>query len=218
MTEALGMTIEYQNTSQIFQDVVGYNGTLGDWTQNVSSVNIKDNWEAMGRQFVEDYGKAFGGRYPALDISVRVPWSQSPDYSQEYYDTNVNRSWEFTEFWNDHIIPSNDETCTEGLWIYHIADTGGGVPEYRDRTLDFFPDFPGAMRGASIAPFAHTVDITIPIGQVPYESLISHVEEQLAITLNFVAHRGCDKALMEFVKVCAEKGYCKEVKTGREAF
>lgn len=74
------------------------------------------------------------------------------------------------------------------------------------------------MRGASIAPFAHTVDITIPIGQIPYISLISKVEEQLPITLNFVAHRGCDLALMEFVKACAEAGFCKEVNTGRTAF
>lgn len=44
------------------------------------------------------------------------------------------------------------------------------------------------------------------------------VEEQLAITLNFVAHRGCDLALMEFIKACADLGMCKEVKTGREAF
>ncbi|KAF2118816.1 amidase signature domain-containing protein [Lophiotrema nucula] len=219
MTSALGMKIEYQNTSNIFQDVIGYNGTLGDWTSNVSSVNVKDNWDTLGRQFVEDYGKVNGGRYPTrLDAPVRDAWAQSPDYTQEYYETNVNRSWEFTSFWNEHIIPFNNATCSEGLWVYHIADTGGGVPEYRDRTLDYFPDFPGAMRGASIAPFAHTVDITIPIGQVPYDSVISKVEEQLAITLNFVAHRGCDAALMEFVKACADAGWCKHVQTGRTAF
>lgn len=84
--------------------------------------------------------------------------------------------------------------------------------------LQYFPDFAGAMRGASIAPFAHTADITIPIGQIPYTSVISKIEEQLAITLSFVAHRGCDLALMEFVKACADAGYCKEVKTGRTAY
>jgi hypothetical protein len=103
VTAALNMTIEYQNVTEIFQDVIGYNGTLGDWTTNVSSVNIKDNWEAplMGRQFVEDYGKAFGGRYPELDISVRTPWAVSPTYTQEYYDANTARAWEFTDFWNN---------------------------------------------------------------------------------------------------------------------
>lgn len=74
------------------------------------------------------------------------------------------------------------------------------------------------MRGASIAPAAHTVDITVPIGQIPYMSVISHVEEQLAITLSFIAHRGCDLALMEFVEACADAGFCKEVKTGRTAY
>lgn len=35
-----------------------------------------------------------------------------------------------------HVIPGNEETCSDGLWVYQIADTGGGIPEYRDRTLD----------------------------------------------------------------------------------
>jgi hypothetical protein len=74
------------------------------------------------------------------------------------------------------------------------------------------------MRGASIAPFAHTADITIPIGQIPYGSLIFHVEEEPAITLSFVVHQGCDLALIEFVQACAEQGFCREVKTGRTAF
>ncbi|KAF2498112.1 amidase signature enzyme [Lophium mytilinum] len=200
VTTVLGMTIEYQNTSQIFQEVVGYNGTMGEWTTNVSSLNIYDKWVTMGRQFVEDYGKEFGGRYPELDVSVRTPWAESPTYTKEYYDENTERAWEFTDFINNHVIPGNNDTCSDGLWIYQIADTGGGVPEYRDRTLDYFPDFAEAMRGASIAPFAPTTDITVPIGQIPYMSAISHVEEQLAITLNFVAHRGCDLALMEFLQ------------------
>lgn len=137
VTSALGMTIEEQNTTALFQDWSGgYNGTLGDWTQNVSSVNIKDNWDAMGRQFVEDYSAAFGGRYPELDISVRTPWAESPNYTQEYYEANVERGWEFTDFWNSEVIKNNSETCSDGIWIYQIADTGGGVPEYRDRTLD----------------------------------------------------------------------------------
>jgi hypothetical protein len=74
------------------------------------------------------------------------------------------------------------------------------------------------MRGASIAPFAHTADITIPIGQMPYDSVMSHVEEQCSITLSFVVHRGCDLALMKFVKACADAGYCKEAETGRTAY
>ncbi|RDW58489.1 hypothetical protein BP5796_12419 [Coleophoma crateriformis] len=218
VTTSLGMTIEYQNTSEIFQDIIGYNGTLQEWSTNISSVNIRDNWLALGEQFVSDYGGANGGQYPPLDISVRTPWAKSPTYTEEYYDQNVALSWEFTDFINDHVIIGNNKTCSDGLWIYQIADTGGGVPEYRDRTLDYFPAYTGAMRGASIAPFAHTVDITVPIGQIPYMSAISHVEEQLAITLSFVAHRGCDLALMAFVEACADAGYCKEVKTGRTAY
>lgn len=138
VTKALGMSIEYQNTSAIFQNVVGFNSTLRDWTTNVSSVNIYDNWYAplMGKQFVADYGAAFGGRYPGLDVSVRTPLAESLKYTKDYYAANVKRSWEFTKFWNEHVVVENNKTCSDGLWIYQIADTGGGVPEYRDRGLD----------------------------------------------------------------------------------
>jgi hypothetical protein len=33
-------------------------------------------------------------------------------------------------------VMSDDDKCSEGLWVYQISDTGGGVPEYRDRTLN----------------------------------------------------------------------------------
>jgi hypothetical protein len=136
VTVALGMTIEYQNTSQIFQDVIGYDGTIQNWSSNISSVNIRDNWLAMGEKFVSDYGAANDGQYPPLDVSVRTPWAQSPTYTEEYYNDNVERGWEFTDLINNHVIVGNNETCSDGLWVYQIADTGGGVPEYRDRTLD----------------------------------------------------------------------------------
>lgn len=138
VTLALGMSIEFQSTSAIFQKVIGYNATMGDWTTNVSSVSIYDNWYAprMGKQFVHDYGAAFGGRYPELDVSARTPWAESPTYTKDDYDANVKKSWDFTDSWNEHVVVGNKETCSDGFWIYQIADTSSGVPEYRDRTLD----------------------------------------------------------------------------------
>lgn len=38
------------------------------------------------------------------------------------------------------------------------------------------------------------------------------------ITLNVVAHKGCDSVVFDFLQACAEVGLCKEVKTGRSAF
>lgn len=68
VTTALGMTIESQNTTEIFRDVIGYNGTVEYWAQNFSPVNIRDNWLALGEKFISDYGAANGGWYPSLNI------------------------------------------------------------------------------------------------------------------------------------------------------
>ena len=133
---------------------------------NVSSVNIKDNWDAMGRKFIEDYAAAFDGRYPELDVSVRTPWAESPTYTKEYYDANVNRSWEFTDFWNSEVIPDNAETCSDGLWIYQIADTGGGVPEYKDRTLNV------SVKGSLCSECCANIFSTFQILPAPCEVLL----------------------------------------------
>jgi len=39
-------------------------------------------------------------------------------------------------------------------------------------------------------------------------------EEQLVMTLSFVAHHGCDAVLMNFITACEAAGFCQEVKTG----
>jgi hypothetical protein len=75
---ALSMTIEERNTTALLQEWSGgYNSTLGDWTQNVSSVNIKDNGDTLGSQFVDDYAAAFEGRYPKLDVSPNAMGKKS---------------------------------------------------------------------------------------------------------------------------------------------
>lgn len=48
------------------------------------------------------------------------------------------------------------------------------------------------MKAKDIAPLTSSVDYTIPIGQVEAMSVISRVNEQVPITVNFVAHAGCE--------------------------
>jgi hypothetical protein len=64
-------------------------------------LNVYNNWNVLGREFVADYAEAFGGRYPELDVSVRTQWAESPTYTKEYYDENTKRAWEFTDFINN---------------------------------------------------------------------------------------------------------------------
>jgi hypothetical protein len=173
----MGMTIEYQNVTTLFQENVSQNDTLSNYTSDLASLTSYDNWHLFGSQFVRHYKSKFNNRWPGADSQVLTAWEAAePDtYPPSRKVANEARLSNFTSFFNDIVIAYNSETCTEGFWIYQIADTGGGVPEYRDvLTYDYFPPFE-PMRAASIASFAGLVDVTVPIGQIPYDSLISKV-------------------------------------------
>jgi len=179
MASAMGMTIEYQNVTTLFHENVDQNDTLATYTADFSSLTNYDNWNLFGKGFVQDYQARFDGRRPEADYPVLSAWRSAATYPEYRKQWNEDRLVVFKNFFNDIVIPYNNETCTDGLWVYQIADTGGGVPEYRDvLNDDYFPPFQ-PMRAASIAPFAKLVDVTVPIGQIPYDSIISLVRSTL---------------------------------------
>ncbi|KAF7549281.1 hypothetical protein G7046_g8406 [Stylonectria norvegica] len=174
LTVALNMTLEYQNVTELFTTNVDANDTLSNYTSTISSLTSYDNYHLFGKDFLADYYTKFE-RYPELDIAAFQSWQVAQNLTTASKTASEQRRQEFEEFINKHVIPFDSDTCTEGIWVYHISDTGGGVPEYRDiLTYDYFPLFK-PMRGASIAPFAKLVDVTIPIGSISYDSIISKV-------------------------------------------
>lgn len=175
VTTALGMTIEHQNVTTLFNENVDQNDTLATFTSPIGTLTKHDNWNLFGKNFTKDYAAKYDGRYPEFDNQVTTSWATGVNYSSEQARFSEARKSRFTEFINTDVIPYNNETCTEGFWVYQIADTGGGVPEYRDvLNYDYFPPFL-PMRAASVAPFASLVDVTVPIGQIPYDSVVSKV-------------------------------------------
>jgi Asp-tRNA(Asn)/Glu-tRNA(Gln) amidotransferase A subunit family amidase len=61
-------------------------------------------------------------------------------------------------------------------------------------------------------------EVVFPIGQVSYLSTISGIEEKLPVSIDILAHRGCDLMLLDLAKALADEGLLKEVKTGRVLF
>jgi hypothetical protein len=57
-------------------------------------------------------------------------------------------------------------------------------------------------------------ETVFPIGEVSYFSNITYVEEKLPISIDVLAHKGCDLMLLDLAKDLADSGLLKEVKTG----
>jgi hypothetical protein len=150
----MGMTIEYQNVTTLFQENISNNDTLSSYTSDLASLTSYDNWNLFSSQFVQDYKSKFNDRWPGADTQVLTAYQTAQSYPLSLKLQNEARLQNFSSFFNDIVIPFNNETCTVGLWIYQTADSGGGVPGYRDvLTYDYFPLFE-PIRAASIASFA----------------------------------------------------------------
>lgn len=181
VTSALGMTIEQQNVTEIFQANVDANDTLANYTSTISSLTTYDNYNLFGKDFLDDYQAKYD-RYPEVDLPAYTAWQSAPDLTIADKESYEQRREDFEVFFNTKVLPYSEDSCTEGFWVYHISDKGGGVPEYRDViTYDYFPT-PKPMRAASIAPYAKLVDVTVPIGVIMYDSVISMVSSHLKST------------------------------------
>ncbi|KAF5347051.1 hypothetical protein D9758_011619 [Tetrapyrgos nigripes] len=124
----------------------------------------------------------------------------------------------------------NTESCTKNLFLYphvfhrlhwhylhtHIKRKGSirGHIVAEKRIIPLPPNLPFGFRNIRIASLARSVEIVIPIGQIPYQSNISEIEEQLSVSISLVGRRGCDFD----VDKLADEGIVQEVKTGRTAF
>jgi hypothetical protein len=57
-------------------------------------------------------------------------------------------------------------------------------------------------------------EVVFPIGEISYVSNITQVEEKLPVSIDVLAHRGCDLMLLDLAKNLADAGLLKEVNTG----
>lgn len=131
----------------------------------------------------------------------------------------------------------------EGILVYDIGS--GGLPSYRDpvlnteengATVSIFAvccdlaslkllqslSATGTLRNVLgtnyLASTSGSPDFAVPIGQVEYYSVVSRQTEQLPVSIQLVAHPGCDKMLIDFIEALADRGLVRKTKTGRSAY
>ncbi|GAA5975536.1 hypothetical protein JCM10908_005194 [Rhodotorula pacifica] len=169
----------------------------------------------LGDQFFADYESMNGGRRPTIDATVQVRWDYGRQVGLEGYNEALDVKAHVKEFAERYLTPTSNTTCSESLFVYPNSD--GSSPNYRT----YFPTFPGPAFGwgpQTTCIYADSPEITIPIGQVPYNSTVDGVTEYLPVTVNINAAAGCDYMLFSLAESLHDAGIISEVKTGRTAF
>lgn len=212
---------------------------ISAWNNATSLLNTYTQWKEVAEPLISAWSSLYDGRFPPIDPARRPGWvaRQRENTTQAEYDAALAVKRTFSEWFNGKFLGQGFESVDEpdattaeecgesALWIYDIGT--GGLPSYRERELiegNSFATYLNYTPPAVLTPgvnFCSTsgcADFTVPIGQVPYFSNVTRVEEMVPVTLSLVMRRGCDYSLFGLIEKMADVGMLKTVKTGRTAF
>lgn len=93
-----------------------------------------------------------------------------------------------------------------------------GQPSYRDTQLPGIGIVTGLSGGLFISPLSGVPDFIVPLGQVRYNSSVTHHPEFLPVTINNIAAGGCDLMLLDLINDLNEAGIIPTIQTGTSIF
>jgi Asp-tRNA(Asn)/Glu-tRNA(Gln) amidotransferase A subunit family amidase len=178
--------------------------------------NSAQTWDRIGKPLSEAYAmqSGFEGAFPPADPVVNMTWADGMNATtRARYDQAMAKRVQFADWFNTHIVPRSNGTCTDSI-VAHTLHVAPSTVKY-DQTA--FGLVRGWYNGLQ-ASFAGTPEIVVPIGQVQYHSPFTRRLEWQAVTVAFMAARECDGVLFDLVEKLADLGLVTEVKAGKLAF
>ncbi|KAI1088958.1 amidase family protein [Rostrohypoxylon terebratum] len=227
MTAIFGMTVEDFNLTAVVgntTDEVPKYGALNNATQIIDTIT---QYQVVGKPLLTAWSSLYDGRFPPIDPARRPYWKSYDEsvYNDTLYNQSLATKRTAVDWFESNILYSTPESCSESIMLWDIGT--GGLPSYREKSLNSNPNTTAflavtpptaGISGASLCPIYGCVDMTIPIGQVPYASNVTFVEEMVPVTVSVIAKRGCDFMLWNMWEKLADEGVLNIIKTGRTAF
>ncbi|WRT66257.1 uncharacterized protein IL334_003210 [Kwoniella shivajii] len=178
-------------------------------------------WQTLASQVVEAYEHVNGGRFPPVgsEMSTNMRRARNTTWGDDEFN-RMTRKLEFTAKSFNDIIGRDEETCSKTIYAEPMALNQ--MPEYREQKLNdmterlsprinpLYPSTPSSISGAP-----HYI---VPIGQVPFKSLVSDQWEYQTVSMSLMAYPGCDFMLLDLIDKLEKAGVITEVKTGRTTF
>ncbi|KAF5346230.1 hypothetical protein D9758_014403 [Tetrapyrgos nigripes] len=165
-------------------------------------------WTNVGKPLFEDYAAQNGGRSPHINPQVRYRWRYGESKGADGYAVELEKRETFENWTLSNFLTGNAESCTESIFLY-LINSG----TYTSRETYYSSPFiiPFGFSSSRVANLARSAEVVIPIGQIPFHSNITEVEEYLPVSISLVARRGCDFVLLDLVDKLADEGLVQEV-------
>jgi Asp-tRNA(Asn)/Glu-tRNA(Gln) amidotransferase A subunit family amidase len=161
--------------------------------------------------FYADYAAANDGRRPFINPAPLARWAFGETFPPtQLAEENRKRSI-FSAWFASEILVADEETCSDGFLFYVGSQAG---TKYRN-TYRGPPKPPTGWSNAMMSTFWGGPDFVVPVGEATYFSEITQHEEQLPVTVDIMAARGCDGLIFDLVRDLVEVGILKPSVAGR---
>ncbi|KAF9765436.1 hypothetical protein IL306_002281 [Fusarium sp. DS 682] len=215
VTDAVGVTVDKINLTHTIEKTL--DRPLQDMLNDLNVLWAHDLITETANPLVASYSPGF----PPIDEPYRSFFRNAVVDDSSYKSAMTNRTRD-AALWHKQVLFSTNSSCSESILLYDIGT--GGLPSFREKDLNDSPgaSYPVDPRGqkavSTVASYFGDVDVTIPIGQVTYQSNVTFQEEMMPVTVNMVAKRGCDFVLFNFINKLVAKGVLSSVQPGKQAF
>ncbi|KAF4962163.1 hypothetical protein FSARC_9737 [Fusarium sarcochroum] len=226
LEKELGMKAKKVNITSILHASDNVYINSKSLTESLFSTALRwDSWNGIGKDLVARWKASYPkAGFPPLDLESRLGYAAHDTVNKSIYEEVVKHKAEFAAYVQDRVLRPSDATCSESILI--LESGASGRPCYREEFLNhekgagflYMTDPKPWLNPLLLSPLLSAPQISIPIGQVDYDSPISFQVEKLPIVIDLMAYPGCDNMLMGLVETLAEKGIIKTVKVGKTAF
>ncbi|WWC89441.1 uncharacterized protein L201_004365 [Kwoniella dendrophila CBS 6074] len=179
-------------------------------------------WKHLIEPIVQDYEAKNEGRFPYVGFRYTKGWQEARKNPWKEEDFDLKREkLDRTADWFNNMIGRDEETCSKTLYIEPLDLDNSPIyreTKFNDISETLAPTRKNPLFAYAPASISGAPNYVIPIGQVPFKSLVSGQMEMHPILMSITAYPGCDFMILDFIDKLDKAGLIKEVKTGRTAF
>ncbi|KAL7914159.1 amidase signature domain-containing protein [Trichoderma velutinum] len=169
-----------------------------DWSAN------RDQWTGLLKPFIKEYTDKVG-KPPILNPQVRFKVGYTPTVTAEQKAEGERLLKTYHDWFHEHIMPPTRGGYSSSIIILPWTN---GEPNYRDNYKSGPQEFTGqGFFFYNVGPYAQCPELIVPVGSTPYISKYTQETEQLPAAVGFIAAKGSDIMLADFVSKLFEYSY-----------
>ncbi|KAJ5623416.1 amidase signature enzyme [Penicillium lividum] len=162
--------------------------------------------------FFDRYRKAFH-HAPHISLPNRKLWGVGQRMSKMERDDGFNKIEIYARWFKERVLTGDRANAFVVLPLENMS------PRYRDEVPNFKRPPQDGINALALAPVLKAPVLAVPISEIPYESRITEITENLPFAVAIMSPPGTDLMLMETIyDVLKSTGRPTVVKTGKKMF